>query len=327
MTPAIRSLSTLALGACTLVALAGCDTLALLAGFPAPTIAVSQPLPVALDYREGPGGIVMLSGRVNDRADVEFVLDTGAPVTVFIDGPATAPLAFDTSKARRLGPSDDPAAPIGALARDLALAFGPVALAGVTAVVLPEAALACPERYRRMGFAGVIGADLFRRFVVEVDPGEQRVRLHEPAGWRVPDGASVVPLVMENGHPYARAVLALPSGARVERHVHVDTGMNRALTLVGGDAAAALPLPADGEVTRTCFVGGLRELRAGAPLDLQLGGVTVARVRPDYAKPGETTSAQANGAIGAALLAGWRYAVDYPGRRLVLIERLPARAS
>jgi len=56
--------------------------------------------------------------------------------------------------------------PIGIVRSGLALAFGDIALAGVTAVVLAEGSLACADRYRTVGFAGVIGADLFRSFVV-----------------------------------------------------------------------------------------------------------------------------------------------------------------
>ena len=41
---------------------------------------------------------------------------------------------------------------------------------------------------------------LVRHFVVEVDPSARRVRLHDPAAWRVPAGATVVPLVFVDGH-------------------------------------------------------------------------------------------------------------------------------
>ncbi len=61
------------------LAMAGCDTLSLLLGFPEPVVAVHSALPVELAYREGRGGIVLLTGRVNGKADVDFVLDTGAP--------------------------------------------------------------------------------------------------------------------------------------------------------------------------------------------------------------------------------------------------------
>jgi hypothetical protein len=295
-------------------ALAGCDTLLLLGGIPAAKVTVAAPLPIDLPYREA-RGLAILDGRVNGVADVAFVLDTGAPISVLIAGDATAALALDTSRARRLGPDDEPAAPTGTIERGLAFAFGPVALDAVTAVVLPESALACAGRYRDVGFAGVVGADLFRRFVVEVDPGARRIRLHDPPAWRMPDGATSVPLVLEDGHPYVEADVVAADGTRTRRRLHVDTGMNRPLTLVH---AAGEPLP-DGETTRACFVGGLRELRRGPPVAVEVGGVRLAVDDPDHARAGETADVQRGGALGGPALAGWRYAVDYPGRRLVFV--------
>ncbi|GIK85018.1 MAG: hypothetical protein BroJett026_04990 [Betaproteobacteria bacterium] len=300
------------------VAMAGCDTLSLLLGFPEPVVAVHSALPVELAYREGRGGIVLLTGRVNGKADVDFVLDTGAPVTVLIDGARTAALALDSTRARKLGPADDPAVPVGALQPGTSLAFGDVDLSGLTAVVLPEAALACPERYRALDFAGVIGADLFRRFVVEVDPPARRVRLHDPARWRPPEGAAVVPLHFRDGHPFVEATLALPAGATLARRMHLDTGMNSALSLVAG-SHEALPMPADGEASTSCFVGGLREVRTGPALAVDVGGARFDGVRPRFVRRGDAPRLQQDGAIGSELLASRRYAIDYPGRRLVLI--------
>jgi hypothetical protein len=46
---------------------------------PEPTLDVRSPLPIELEYREASNGLVLLSGRVNHKQDVSFVLDTGAP--------------------------------------------------------------------------------------------------------------------------------------------------------------------------------------------------------------------------------------------------------
>ena len=96
--------------------LSGCESIALLAGFPEPKISTRAPLPIELAYREGKDGLVILTGRVNDKADVDFVLDTGAPVTVLLDNERTAALGLDTSNARRLGPPTTPPCRSGSFA-------------------------------------------------------------------------------------------------------------------------------------------------------------------------------------------------------------------
>jgi hypothetical protein len=73
-----------------IVLLAACDVSRTLMGFRDPVIAVANPAePVTLTFREGPGGLVLLRGKVNGVVDAEFILDTGAPVTVLLDGPKT----------------------------------------------------------------------------------------------------------------------------------------------------------------------------------------------------------------------------------------------
>jgi len=76
--------------------LSGCEAIALLTGFPEPKVSTRVPLPIELAYRAGRDGLVILTGRVDDKASVDFVLDTGAPVTVLIDNEHTAALGFDT---------------------------------------------------------------------------------------------------------------------------------------------------------------------------------------------------------------------------------------
>jgi len=304
--------------ALALLALAGCDGLSMLHGFPEPKIAVQGALPIDMPYRAGKGGVVILSGRVDGRADIDFILDTGAPVTVLIDGIQTAALGFDTTKARPLGPADDPASPVGVIQPGMTVAFGNVTLFGLSAAVLPEKSLACPEKYQSVGFAGVIGADLFRRFVVEVDPVAARVRLHDPAGWRMPDGAVAAPIRFDNGHPFINAKVTLPSGATLDLPLHMDTGMNAALALVVG-SHPALVMPVDGEVTRACYVGGIRDVRTGPPVAVAIGGAQFAQVRPGYSPKGDGPAVQQGGAVGSGLLSLRRYAIDYPRKRLVFL--------
>jgi hypothetical protein len=92
--------------------LAGCNLRYALLGFPQPVVEVAGTAPIELGYREAKGGVI-LRGRVKCKADVDFILDTGAPVTVLIDGTQTAALGLDSSRARPLGGAHIPvAAPV-----------------------------------------------------------------------------------------------------------------------------------------------------------------------------------------------------------------------
>jgi hypothetical protein len=220
-------------------------------------------LPVEIEYREAAGSLVLLKGRVNDRADVWFILDTGAPVGVLIDGRRTQALGLDTRDARPLGDPDDPASPVGIVQGDFRWSFGSVALSELTAVVVPEDRMPCRERFEALDFGGVVGADLFRRFVVEIDP---RAAAHPPArppSWQPPPGSASVPLAFRHGHAFIPVRLTLASGEEIERELQLDIGSNSAVSLVAG-SHVSLPMP-ESEAKYGCLVSGKQEHRVGAP--------------------------------------------------------------
>lgn len=306
--------SALALSA-ALVALCGCAPHLAILTAPAPKVEIATPLPVALPYRESVGGLVLVSGRIDDKVDAWFILDTGAPVSVLIDGRRTRALGLDTSAARPLGDPNDPAAPVGIVKSDFRWDFGPVALSGLTAVVVPESSMPCRERFDAVDFAGVIGADLFRRFVVEIDPASRRIRLHDPSSWQVPSGAVTVPLSFRGGHPFIPSTVMLASGERIEHELHLDIGASQPLSLVA-TSHPALRMP-EGEAKFSCLVNGTQEQRVGAPLEVVVGGVKMPVERPVYSDG--RVKVQRLGAAGLALFGGRRVAIDYPGKRLVIL--------
>lgn len=302
------------------LALAGCNLHEALFGFRSPTIRIAGSAPLELAYREAPGGLVIVTGRVNDAADVDFILDTGAPVTVLIDGLQTAALHLDTSKATRLGDPNDPATPMGVIQGGFAARFGNVSLTDLTALVIPGKSLPCQERVQAVNFGGVIGADLFRRFVVEVDPSIQRVRLHEPKAWRPPENTSTIPLTFEDGHVFVDAkVVLLPAGNEVSTRLNLDTGMSKAMLLVAG-GSSEIPMPTKGDIRKACYVSGMREELRGPPVHLKVGESTIRIAKPTYAPRESTASVQRGGALGGDAFRGRRVFIDYPSKRLVITD-------
>lgn len=303
------------LAAAFLVLCAGCTV----TGLPAPEVVTAKPYPIALPYREGPGGLVLLKGDINGKGRHEFILDTGAPVTVILDGPRTAKLGFDTSNARPLGDPNDAATPTGIVALGNAVDFDGVQLKALAAVVVPRRTLPCQERFDAVDFDAVVGADLFRSFVVDIDPGEKRVTLHDPKTWQPPRGATAMPLVFRAGHPYLQAPVQVANGVLRAADLHLDTGQNRAITLHAG-TDPLIAFPADGAPSTLCGVSGAREARRGPPAAVLAGSITLTDASPTYFAAGSMNPDRKHGSIGIALFQGRRIAVDYPGRRLVLFS-------
>jgi Aspartyl protease len=296
--------------------LPGCELHDALMGFREPNVSVAGALPIDLSYREAKGGIVILTGRVNGKADVDFILDTGAPVSVLIDGRQSAALGLDTRKARPLGDADNPATPVGVIQGGFHFEFGAVSLSGLTAAVIAENSIPCRDRFEEINFGGVIGADLFRKFVVEIDPVARRVRLHDPRAWRAAVGATILPLTLRGGHPFVDTKVTLASGKEVAGAMNLDIGMNRALTLAAGTQAIAMPT--EGDVRKSCYVNGTREERIGPAVTVTLGDTKIAVDSPVYSQFPNLADGRRSGSLGIGLFKGRRLTIDYPGRRVIV---------
>lgn len=301
-------------------ALAACDHVALM--FPRPRYVLARPGAVLeLPCRIAPGGLILIRANVNGRGDAEFVLDTGAPVSVLIDGPQSAALALDSSGATRLGAADDPASPIGVIRPGFEIALPGLTLSGLSVVVMPQDRLACPERYAAIGFQGVIGADLMRRFVVEIDSAAGVVRLIEPEAWAPPPTAATLPLSFEAGHPFV-SVDAQIGGRRIAAvRLHVDTGQTHDLSLKLGSRAEIHEGLAR-EPREVCFVSGKRQVWRGDAVQLMLGSLVARDVRPSYqAGDASPRATGRDGSLGIGLLGRYGLSIDYPGSRLALAPR------
>lgn len=308
----------IACAALAALTLSACNLGYALFGLPEPTIDVAgQGSAIELPYREGPGGLVLIKARVNDLAEAEFVLDTGAPVTVLLDGPQSRDLRLDSSKAVKLGDPNNPATPIGDVQRGFRLDFGDVKLSNLTAVVIPVSTLSCQQRFEEVGFQGVIGANLLRRFVVQIDPARRVVRLMEPATFK-PDAGEVLPLAFSSGQIFADIPVELAGGVQPLR-VHVDTGMSRSLVLVAG-SHPALVMPRDGKVRKSCYVAGTVDAVAGEDVALRLGALPARPVQPIYEANRDVVGGR-QGAIGMGLLKDYLVTFDYPGKRMILAPR------
>jgi hypothetical protein len=286
-------------------------------------VELRRPLPLTLPYKDVDGW-VLLPARVNGRASIDFVLDTGASVLAIIADQRTAPLALDMGRVRRLGSSDNLAAPVGARQDGLTIDFGGLVLEDQTALAIPANTLDCREGQRAVApFNGVIGHDLFRRFTVEVNRDRGTVTLHDPATFHYAGRGRILPAKIEGRQPFVVATVASPAGAAYPARLHVDSGAGIDLTLFPG-SSPAIQAPPGGRPREACFVGGRATYSVGAPVDLGLAGIATS-TPVEYAIGREVIASGQNGRIGARFLARFNVVFDYARERIILEPRV-ARA-
>lgn len=280
---------------------------------------LSPAAPVAVLPVEIQNGQIVARVEIPDAGTLKMFVDTGASGTV-LDREAAGHLglAFDDAlRARVRG---------AAASIDVEVIRGPLLLrlGGAELEVPRAAAMPLGSLSRRLGWRldGVLGADLFRRYVVEIDYAGGEITLHEPASFEPPRRASVVALDFHRGLPTLRATLTAPDGRRLTGRFHLDSGAAASLVLTRHFAEAhglpaALPrtieVPAHGASRATSHaVGRLRSLT--------LGGVTLPGPLAAFSRAAEGPLADpaVAGVVGGKALERFTVTLDLPRRRMYL---------
>ena len=165
-------------------------------------------------------GLVILDVRVNGSRPLPFVLDSGAPHSIVDSTAAVAMKLPATSEDRTTG------AGRGAVGRQhlapLDLQVGSVILhvADPWAIDLSHAGTHHVD--------GLVGADLFERFVVRIDPERRTLTLFEPAASPPVGSGTPVPLTLKDDRLYVDMRLTLANGISEVHRMRVDTGSSDA---------------------------------------------------------------------------------------------------
>jgi hypothetical protein len=201
----------------------------------------------------------------------------------------------------------------GDVLHDVSLRIGPVELAHQDVRVLPL------ENFKKQGrsIVGLIGYDLFRRYVVTIDYAAQTLTLDEPRSFRRPRGAIVVPIT------FAGRLAAVPVTIdSLPARLTIDTGASEPLILRhpfaeahGLLARAENPSPhlnVEGRTLTFLRLPVARLMFAGRSFE-----TLTAKIYATNAGAGGFTGT--DGLIGNEILRRFRVSIDYEHRKLYLV--------
>jgi predicted aspartyl protease len=262
-----------------------------------------------------PGGMIELPAFVVGHA-IQLVVDSGAQYS-----------AIDAELALRLGLPQ--ASPIPLLAFGVSgkpsvtrsvkldLDMGAMTLTGLRAAELDLHAL---SRLTRRPFSMLIGRDLLRTVVAEIDFPASRIAFHRPETWRPRPDDRAVTARNKSG--------ALMAEVQVEQapplDVMVDTGATAALALSDAAASAAGLLAAGRTVStgRSITVGGLSQDRVVRAAHVRFAGQMVPDAEVQIYTP-SARSAIPQGLLGLGILKRFRVTLDHGGGRMFIAGPYP----
>ena len=140
------------------------------------------------------GDFVTIPVRINGSSEMNFVLDTGAPVTGLLGREISDRIGLDRGRPVSVGGSGYGEDPTGSLVKNLTVSVGEVHLLNQTAVLVPWEEISFMEFDDRPDFQGIIGYDLLKRYVVRLDFDQSVLTLYRPDSYEYEGNGESLPL-------------------------------------------------------------------------------------------------------------------------------------
>ncbi|WP_165903811.1 aspartyl protease family protein [Hymenobacter gummosus] len=270
--------------------------------------------------------LIVLPVRLNGRGPYYFMLDTGVGTSLITDARLRDSLNLTLGQ-RYLVAGAGEEAPLVAFQTDsvrvdLGAEAGKIVAPSLSLLLLSDDVFDL-SRYVGRPIHGILGADVFRSFAVEVLTEDQVLVFHRPERFRAPRGRRWVglPLEIEGDKSYIHTQVAVNDSVQLPLRLVLDTGAGHALSIeTGSDRRLTVPP----RRLRTHLGRGLSgDIHGylGRVTGMQLGQYYVkAPVTsfPDEAAVRARADAPRNGNLGFELLKRFSVVIDYPHNRLWL---------
>lgn len=262
-----------------------------------------------------PGGLIDIQCQIGGR-DIRAVVDSGAQFSA-IDRELAEALGLKRTATLPMlayGVSGDPSL-THTVKLDLALPG--MSVSGMRAAVLELTNL---SQITGRGFSLLLGRDVLRELVVDIDFPLRRVAFQTPETYVPPRDALPAPLKLVGGAPMI--AVRIEGGPPID--VMVDTGATGLLALSAKTAETAGLLSAGREVrsAHSVSLGGLSLDRVVTARRIEIAGVSLTNVGVQIYDPSARAAVPA-GLLGTGFLRRFRMALDLGEGRLFLARSTP----
>jgi len=284
------------------------------------------PKPAAPDYTFVAGKtsteipFVLASNHIH----IPVVIDKSRPLNFILDSGAGGPVV-DTDVAKKLGLQT-----VGKLqargagegtqeANLLTLSRMRVGDVVIDSAAATAISLSFLNKYEGMPIEGIVGYDLFSRFVVKIDYQNQKITLYEPSSFKYEGKGESIPITLEDNHPHIRAIV----DGKYEGNFVIDCGARSSLTLYTPfveehDLVAKSDKTID--VLAGVGVGGKVMGKATRMQSIKIGDFVIPAplTTLSSAKAGALSSEKTAGNIGGGILKRFTVIFDYGNKRMIL---------
>lgn len=265
--------------------------------------------------------LIIIPVSINGSDTLSFIVDTGVRNTILIEKSVADALALEYERTINILGAASNQVVIGHIVSKVR--FQSAGLTGEihSLLVIDEDFLRL-ENYFGRKIHGIIGYDLFRRFIVKINYETKKLKLYEPENYTPSRSYTRIVFDLDNGKPYVDALLTIDDSTQVNSRLMIDLGASHS-SLLELNTKDSLKLP---EKYITSSLGrGLGGNIEGykARIDrIDIGKFNFQEVIVSYADPtsflDSASHANRNGTLGGEILSRFHVIFSYPDNAMYL---------
>jgi hypothetical protein len=269
--------------------------------------------------------LVVMPVVVNGQLPLKFILDTGVRTAILTEKIFSDILNLTYSRRYSVGGPGGKKLVNAFVTNNVTLDLPPgVHGEGHAMLVLEEDYLEL-RNYLGVDVHGIVGYELFSRFIVSIDYEKKVLLLIRPEKFKPRRNYAVLPITIEDTKPYIATDVNMTDSATARVKLLIDSGASHGLILEpdSNDTLAVPPAHISSIIGRG--LGGVITGQIGRIKSLELGKYEVDRVIANFPDPNsymdtlKTGRAVArNGAIGGEILSRFRVIFDFPNEKMYI---------
>lgn len=265
---------------------------------------------------------IIVKLTINNRLPLNFIFDTGAEHTILTKSLLTSVLNLKLEREFRVLGADMSTYLSASLARNVSYSMGELSLTNKDILVLKEDYFNF-ENYTGTLIHGILGANIFKHFIVKIDYNKRIITFHRYDHFRS-GGYKEIPVVFSRNKPYIIAQVKPTKDTTLSKRLLIDTGASLSMLLHIKDSSEVIPPNTIiGNVGKG--IGGNLEGIIGKVDELQIGeyyfDYLITNFQHTTRQTDTTLLDNRDGIIGNKILQRFTIVIDYPHDKLYLDAR------
>lgn len=268
--------------------------------------------------------LIVIPVTINGRVTVRFILDSGVQNCILTEPLVATLLQLTYDRTMTFSAPGKQESILAHVAKNVNIRLPGIEGHGISMLVLDQDYLNLSNQLGTEVF-GIIGYELFSRFIVEINYDKKIIRFHDPEFFNPKRYYDKVPMIVRGTKPYIAAEIVQRNGSRMNVALMVDSGASHAI-LLDETTNPNIHVPEKNlEASLGRGLGGDIEGVVGRVNSVKLGRYTFNEVIASY--PNDETyglvpdeAERRNGTLGGEILSRFNLIFDYFNQTLYLTK-------